>query len=565
MASPTLHRSLSTPDKPQEATIKEEPRPRTRDRRQRKEFRLGAKGRKLTLALHITSSLGWMGLSMSMATLALIGYFTSDPGVAEGAYYAMYVFDESTVSLVSLVCGVTGVLLACGTPWGLLRHWWLLVKWVLSLGVAVFAWVYTHPLVLTAAEKAAAAEGGVYRPGPEGTLLAWTVPPVFGVLVFLGIVSVYKPWGRTRRGLRYARNRGGSASGSAPAAAPAAASAAGPAAGSAGYAEGIAPALRAGTGPARTADVPVTVEAADRLAEGVVGLRLAPASGAATEPWRAGAHIDLVLPSGKVRQYSLHGDPADGSAYQVAVLRDPDGRGGSVEVHGLSVGDRIAVRGPRNHFPLADAPAYLFVAGGIGIVPFLPMIDEAERRGVPWRLLYVGRSRASMAFLPRLERYGAERVSVYARDLTGRPDLAAHLSAGPAGTAVYCCGPDGLMRAVEELMDTACPGGTLHLERFAATADTAAGEDLPFEVELAATGAVVTVGAGQSALDALRQEAPGLAASCEDGLCGSCELRVLRGTPDHRDHVLSPAERGRTDVMYPCVSRAHGDRLVVDL
>ncbi|MFJ5999447.1 PDR/VanB family oxidoreductase [Streptomyces sp. NPDC092370] len=481
-----------------------------------------------------------MGLSLSMATLALIGYLTSDPGVAEGAYYAMYIFDESTVSLVSLVCGATGVLLGCGTPWGLLRHWWLLVKWVLTLGVGVFAWVYTHPLVLTAAEKAAATEGGVFRPSPEGTLLAWTVPPVFGVLVFVGVVSVYKPWGRTRRGLRYAQALAGA-----------------PAPSSSGSGSGA--------GPARATDVPVTVEAVDRPAEGVVSLRLAPVSGAATEPWRPGAHIDLVLPSGKVRQYSLHGDPADGSAYQVAVLRDTKGRGGSVEVHGLSVGDRLCVRGPRNHFPLVDAPAFLFVAGGIGIVPFLPMIEEAMRRGTPWRLLYVGRSRASMAFLPRLERYGAERVFVYARDLTGRPDLAAHLSAGPAGTAVYCCGPDGLMRAVEELMDTACPAGVLHLERFTAAADTAVGENLPFEVELGSTGAVVSVRADQSALEALRQEAPGLAASCEDGLCGSCELRVLRGTPDHRDHVLSPAERGRTDVMYPCVSRARGGRIVVDL
>ncbi|MER7847429.1 PDR/VanB family oxidoreductase [Kitasatospora sp. NPDC096077] len=531
----------STPDRPEEAIRKEEQQPESPSGAGRKESRLSSRGRKLTLALHITSSVGWMGLSMSMATLALIGYLTSDPGVAKGAYYAMYVFDESTVSVISLVCGVTGVLLGRGTPWGLLRHWWVVVKWVITLAVAMIAWVYTHPLVLTAAEKAAASEDGVYRPGPEGTLLAWTVPPLFCGLLFLGFVSVYKPWGRTRRGRRYAQSRAGSP-------APSSGRGSGP-----------------GAGPLRVADVPVIVEAADRLAEGVVGLRLAPVSRAATEPWRAGAHIDLVLPSGKVRQYSLHGDPADGSAYQVAVLRELEGRGGSAEVHTLSVGDRIAVRGPRNHFPLADAPAYLFVAGGIGIVPLLPMIEQAERLGTPWRLLYVGRSRASMAFLPRLERYAAQRVSVYARDLTDRPDLAEHLSASPAGTAVYCCGPDGLMRAVEKLMDSACPTGSLHLERFVAATDTAVGENLPFEVELGSTGTVVSVRADQSALEALREESPGLAASCEDGLCGSCELRVLRGTPEHRDHVLSPAERGRTDVMYPCVSRAHGGRVVVDL
>ncbi len=529
--------SSSAPDVPREVSRGQGPPAPPPAQPARKAFRLSARGRKVTLAVHILSSVGWVGLSLSMATLALIGYLTSDPGVAEGAYYAMYVFDESTVSLVSLVCGASGVLLGWGTPWGLMRHWWVLVKWVLSLGVAAFAWVYTHPLVLTAAEQAGAVEGGIYRPGREGTLLAWTVPPVFAVLVFTGVLSVYKPWGRTRRGRRYAQTR----------------------------AAGPVQAAAIGAGGARSTDEAVRVAAVERPAEGVVALRLVPVSGAATAPWRPGAHIDLVLPSEKVRQYSLYGSPADGSAYRVAVLRDAAGRGGSAEVHGLSVGDRLAVRGPRNHFPLADAPAFLFVAGGIGIVPFLPMIEEAERRGTEWRLVYVGRSRASMAFVEQVERYGAERVRTYARDVTGRPDLAAHLSAAPAGTAVYCCGPGGLMRAVEELMKSACPAGKLHLERFEADTEGAGSEKLPFEVELVGSGAVVRVAADRSALEALREEAPGLAASCEDGLCGSCELRVLRGTPEHRDHVLSPDERGRTDVMYPCVSRARGGRLVVDL
>ncbi|MEU8891651.1 2Fe-2S iron-sulfur cluster-binding protein [Streptomyces sp. NPDC048442] len=552
MPTPTLARSSAPPTAEQEevtsSSTTKERRPR-RTRRQRRadrgEFRLGPRGRRLTLALHITSSVGWMGLSMSMATLALIGHLTTDPGIAEGAYFAMYIFDETTVSLISLVCGVTGVLLGHGTPWGLLRHRWVLTKWVLSLAVAVFAWVYTHPLVLVAAEKAAASKGGVYRPSEEGALLAWTVPPVFGVLVFLGFLSVYKPWGRTRRGLRYAARRAG-------------AGAAGPATGS-GSGSGSA-------GAKSAVDVPVTVGAVDRLAEGVVGLRLVPADGARTAEWSAGAHIDLVLPSGKVRQYSLYGDPEDTGGYRVAVLREPAGRGGSAEVHGLSEGDRIAVRGPRNHFPLADAESLLFVAGGIGIVPFLPMIEEAERRGADWRLVYVGRSRAAMAFVRELEHYGTERVRVHPRDVADRPDLGALLAGSPEGTAVYCCGPQALMRAVEETMDTACPSGTLHLERFESSADKRqAADNLPFEVELAASGTVVAVPADQSVLEALREEAPGLSASCEDGLCGSCELRVLHGTPDHRDDVLSPSDRTRTDLMYPCVSRAQSPRLVVDL
>ncbi|MCP9994298.1 PDR/VanB family oxidoreductase [Streptomyces albogriseolus] len=535
MSTPALDRPAPRPPQRQEQPRPEE-RPdggKRRRRGRREEFRLGARGRKLTLALHIASSVGWMGLSMSMATLALIGYLTSDPGVAEGAYYAMYVFDETTVSLVSLVSGVTGVLLGCGTPWGLLRHWWVLVKWVLALSVAVFAWVYTHPLVLTAAERAGETRGDTYRPGTEAAVLAWTVPPGVrpaGVPVpAVGVQAVgphpARPGATRRPGAR----------------------------------------RRASTAGA-PADTPVTVAAVDRLADGVVGLRLEPAAGGPVAPWTAGAHIDLVLPSGRIRQYSLHGDPDDRSCYRVAVLKEPEGRGGSLEAHRLAAGDRIAVRGPRNHFPLADAERYLFVAGGIGVVPFLPMIEEAERRGADWRLVYVGRSRAGMAFLAELERYGPDRVLVHARDESERPDLAALLAASPAGTAVHCCGPDGMMRAVEELMDRACPQGTLHLERFTPSARPASPEgDRPFEIELSSTGEVVHVPVGRSALEALRECAPQLAASCEDGLCGSCELRVLAGTPDHRDDVLPATERGRTDIVYPCVSRARGARLVVDL
>ncbi|WP_438486749.1 PDR/VanB family oxidoreductase [Streptomyces sp. S186] len=535
MSTLPLDRPAPAPPSERARADRQERAARSRPRRRSKKkdgkgFRLSARGRKLTLALHIASSVGWMGLSMSMATLALIGYLTTDPGIAKGAYYAMYVFDETTVSIVSLVSGVTGVLLGCGTPWGLLRHWWVLVKWALALSVALFAWVYTHPLVLIAAAQAGEAEGGTYRPSTEGALLAWTVPPVFGLLVFLSLLSVYKPWGRTARGRRHAAAGRAQAAGAAPG-----------------------------------GDTPVTVTAVDRLADDVVGLRLALVSGQAAL-WAPGAHIDLVLPSGLVRQYSLHGDPDDRSGYRVAVMREPAGRGGSVEVHGLSVGDRLAVRGPRNHFPLAEAESFLFLAGGIGIVPFLPMIAEAERRNATWRLVYVGRGRDTMAFRTELEKYGPEQVLICPRDTADRPDLAAHLAASPDGTAVYCCGPDRMMRAVEELMPTACPSGRLHLERFTASArETGPQDDRPLEVELRSTGEVVTVDAGQSVLDALREAAPGLSASCEDGLCGSCELRVLAGTPDHRDDVLSRAERERTDVMYPCVSRARGDRLVVDL
>ncbi|MGW0737863.1 PDR/VanB family oxidoreductase [Streptomyces sp. NPDC002851] len=512
---------------------------------------LSSRGRKLTLALHISTSVGWMGLSLSMATLAVIGYFTTDPGVAEGAYYAMYVFDETTVSIVGLASLITGVLLGTGTPWGLLRHWWVVVKGSIALFMLVFAWAYTHPLVITAAEQAGEARGG-YTPSTEGTILLWTVPPLFVLLVYASIISVYKPWGRTPRGRTYQAAR----------------------------TQQRTTGTGTDTGTAQNAPEPqkeeeratqelaVTVDAVDEIADGVADLHLVPASGEPVAPWTPGAHIDLVLPSGRLRQYSLHGDPADRSAYRVAVLREPTGRGGSLEVHGLRAGDHVAVRGPRNHFPLAETGSYVFIAGGIGIVPFLPMIQEVERRGAQWRLVYVGRTRAAMAFAEELDTaYGPEKVALHARDVTDRPDLSVTLANAPAGTAVYVCGPSALMDAVQELMPSSCPEGTLHLERFEASEKSYdPADNTPFEVELAGSGEVVTVPADTSMLDTLRESvAPGLSASCEDGLCGSCELRVLRGVPEHRDDVLSPADRDRTDVMYPCVSRIRGDRVVVDL
>lgn len=295
------------------------------------------------------------------------------------------------------------------------------------------------------------------------------------------------------------------------------------------------------------------------VADGVVQLRL---EGTALPRWQPGAHLDLVLPSGLVRQYSLCGDPDDPGTYTVATRLVEGGRGGSREVHEqLREGEEIEVRGPRNRFPLVEAEAYVFVAGGIGITPVLPMLRSLAARGANWRLLYGGRSRGSMPFLDEIEKLGAEggRVTVVAQDESGHPDTAAALADIAPGTAVYCCGPEPLMDAVTAALPEGC---TLHLERFsAASADVA--DSGAFEVELHRSGRTVQVAAGQSVLAAVRAELPHVAYSCEQGFCGTCQQRVLEGEIDHRDELLTDDERG--DSMLICVSRCRGGRLVLDL
>ncbi|WP_206784773.1 PDR/VanB family oxidoreductase [Amycolatopsis sp. MtRt-6] len=296
------------------------------------------------------------------------------------------------------------------------------------------------------------------------------------------------------------------------------------------------------------------VEAKEKLADGVVALTLRAPGGEPLPPWEPGAHVDLVLP-GFVRQYSLCGDPSDASAYRVAVLREADGRGGSAYVHdALSPGDRVSVEGPRNHFPLVDAERYLFIAGGIGITPILPMLDRA---GTDWHLVYGGRTRGSMAFTEELARHG-DRVTFRPQDEHGLLDLPALLAAAGPGTAVYCCGPEPLLAAVEALGPE-----DLHVERFTALPDD--GERTAFEVELAGSGRVLPVPADRSILEVVEAAGVQVLSSCREGTCGTCETGVLGGEPDHRDSVLTADERLENEVMMLCVSRACSPRLVLDL
>lgn len=299
-------------------------------------------------------------------------------------------------------------------------------------------------------------------------------------------------------------------------------------------------------------------------AEGVVTLVLARPDGGRLPDWAPGAHVDVTLPSGATRQYSLCGDRWDARTYRVGVLREVDGRGGSAYVHDeLAVGDVVAFGGPRNDFAMVPAERYLFVAGGIGITPLLPMVHQADLVGAEWALLDGGRSRRSMAFLDDLARYG-ERVYAHPQDEAGLLPLAAWLDEVDGDTVVYCCGPGPLLAAVEDATAHRAPH-LLRTERFAAAELGAPVRDEPFEVELARTGATVTVTPQLSVLEAARRAGATTLSSCEQGVCGTCETTVLAGVPDHRDTLLADHERAAGDCMFPCVSRSCTDRLVLDL
>ncbi|GAA3191631.1 PDR/VanB family oxidoreductase [Actinocorallia longicatena] len=299
----------------------------------------------------------------------------------------------------------------------------------------------------------------------------------------------------------------------------------------------------------------VVVTSVRAEADGVVSVRLADLAGRPLPGWQPGCHLDVHLPSGRVRQYSLCGDPRDRTAYRIAVRLIEDGGGGSREVHALAEGRRLTVSPPRNAFPLAVTARHVFVAGGIGITPILPMVQAAARRGADWHLLYLGRTAAALPFLDELAPHG-DRVTVRTDDLGGPPSAA--LLPDVTGATVHACGPAPLIGLVRD----AVRGRALsfHSERFT-PAPVVGGR--PFEVRLARQNVTVHVPAGRTALDAIRDAVPDVAYSCRQGFCGTCRVRVLGGEPDHRDNALTDDER-RSEMMI-CVSRATGLDLTLDL
>lgn len=309
----------------------------------------------------------------------------------------------------------------------------------------------------------------------------------------------------------------------------------------------------------------VRVESRRELSDGqVVELTLAAISGDALPHWTPGSHIDLVLPSGLIRQYSLCGEPSS-AGYTVAVLREPASRGGSIEVHeSLRSGDTVMIRGPRNHFILHPAEHYVFIAGGIGITPLLAMAREVSRSGGSWELHYGGRARSAMAYLNTLDALTGGMVTIYPQDEVGLLPVTRILDDAPSNAAIYTCGPEPMLVVVEEA--GAARGLPVHLERFGpSSAPTNQGPDEEFTVTLQRSARTLPVPAGTRLIDVVREVLPMVPFSCEEGYCGSCETVVLDGIPDHRDTVLSDDERAANTCMMICVGRSKTPQLVLDL
>jgi ferredoxin-NADP reductase len=300
-------------------------------------------------------------------------------------------------------------------------------------------------------------------------------------------------------------------------------------------------------------------------ADGVVGLTLAAPAEVVLPAWEPGAHIDLHLPSGLHRQYSLCGDPRVRDQYRIAVRLEPQSRGGSAEIHRTAlIGHELLVTPPRNRFPLAAADEYLLIAGGIGITPILPMAAELADRGASWSALYCGRGRETMAFRDALTAIGGDRVRLVDTAVQPRPDLKEAIHRLGTGGAVYCCGPNSLLDSVRETCEAA--GIRCEIEHFKATEkDPGTLVDETVELELRQSGIQLTVDPETTLLQAIRDAGVDIDSDCEEGYCGTCETAVVDGVPDHRDDVLSKTERAAGRTIMPCVSRACGNRLVLDL
>jgi ferredoxin-NADP reductase len=315
----------------------------------------------------------------------------------------------------------------------------------------------------------------------------------------------------------------------------------------------------------RETTMPLRVKSHQQVSSGVTELVLVPADASELPSWAPGSHIDVQVRPGLVRQYSLCGDPEDRSQWRIAVLREPESRGGSAALcEDVRSGDVLTATGPRNHFPLHQSPRYLFIAGGIGITPIIAMIAAAHAAGADWRLVYGGRNEASMAYRDEVGRFDPERVLEWPQDRRGLIELD-HLLAEPQpGTLIYCCGPEPLIGAVEA-KSAHWPHRTLQVERFAPRPLTEVAPNTSFEIELVDSDEVLVVPPDKSILEVVDEAGIYVLSNCEEGTCGTCQTTVLEGVPDHRDSVLDDDERAANDTMMICVSRALSSRLVLDL
>jgi vanillate O-demethylase ferredoxin subunit len=317
--------------------------------------------------------------------------------------------------------------------------------------------------------------------------------------------------------------------------------------------------------------IAVRVQRKTAEAQGIVGLELVAAGGGPLPAFTAGAHVDVHLPNGLTRPYSLCNDPAERHRYLIAVLREPASRGGSAAVHDLvAEGQVLQIGAPKNRFPLDEQATHsLLLAGGIGITPLLAMAGRLAHLGAPFDLHCCTRSPARAAFR---ERIAASAFAAQAHfhyddgDAAQRLDLPALLAAPQPGRHLYVCGPKGYMDAVLAAARTAgWPEAQLHWESFGAADEAPVDGDRAFDVRLASSGRVVTVPAGRSAVQALGDAGIDIPTSCEQGICGTCFTRVLAGEPEHRDDYLTPEEQAANDCFLPCRSRAKSPLLVLDL
>ncbi|MBT2523701.1 PDR/VanB family oxidoreductase [Arthrobacter sp. ISL-28] len=316
-------------------------------------------------------------------------------------------------------------------------------------------------------------------------------------------------------------------------------------------------------------DLAVRVTQMTWEADGVLGMVLVAEEGGELPAWAPGAHLDLLLPSGTVRNYSLYGDPADRTSYRIAVRRQQEGRGGSEEIHTTAlVGQTLRILAVRNQFQLRAASEYLFIAGGIGITPLLPMIREMSGSNSVWSAIYTGRRIATMAFREELQAIPGGQVEIIDSTESSRVDLKARIDGLPPGALVYCCGPAQLIDAVVSACESAPSPVDYEIERFSVDAasriETHQQGDRVIQVELALSGQTITVPPDQTILGAM--VAAGVAADyfCEEGYCGTCETKVLAGIPDHRDSVLSKKERESGKTILPCVSRSCTPKIVLE-
>ncbi len=315
--------------------------------------------------------------------------------------------------------------------------------------------------------------------------------------------------------------------------------------------------------------LPLRVHSSTWEAEGVVSFELRDPGGAALPPFTAGAHLDLHLRNGMLRSYSLVNSQDERHRYVIAVQKDRKSRGGSTWVHDrLRVGDMIEISGPRNNFPLAEDAAHsLFIAGGIGVTPLYCMVQRLHALGRPLELYYCVRTRAEAAFRAALETLGAAGKARIVFNFDGEPgfkllDIAGVVASAAPGTQLYCCGPLPMLAAFEEATN-ALERERVHVEYFTPKeAPAAAGG---FTVVAAKTGRSFVIPPGKTILETLTDAGLQLACSCLEGVCGTCETRVLEGVPDHRDVVLTEAERVANKTMMICCSGCKGDRLVLDL